>query len=104
MLTFCGKTDPLVNFLLLSFGKRIVIVDGVGYPSVGSICDLSNAHVAQALSAPVLLVGKSGVGDAVDSFNINTRFFESYGSFIISLSSNVDAIFVLRTDEDKCAK
>jgi AAA domain len=59
-----------------------VIVDGVGYPSVGSICDLSNAHLAQALGAPVLLVGKSGVGDAVDSFNINTRFFESYGSFL----------------------
>ena len=59
-----------------------MIVDGVGYPSVGSICDLSNAHLAQALGAPVLLVGKSGVGDAVDSFNINTRFFESYGSFL----------------------
>lgn len=62
-----------------------MIVDGVGYPSVGSICDLSNAHLAQALGAPVLLVGKSGVGDAVDSFNINTRYFESYGTYVIVL-------------------
>lgn len=50
---------------------RIVLVDGVGYPSVGSICGVSNAHVAQVLEIPVLLVGKKGVGDAVDSFNLN---------------------------------
>jgi cobyrinic acid a,c-diamide synthase len=57
----------------------LVIVDGVGYPSVGSICNVSNGHVARALRAPVLLVGKSGVGDAVDSFNLNAAYFESFG-------------------------
>ena len=46
----------------LGEGKRLVIVDGVGYPSVGSICGISNAHVAAALHCPVLLVGKHGVG------------------------------------------
>ena len=70
---------PILFQMNLSVGKRIVIVDGVGYPSVGSICNLSNADIALALKAPVLLVGKSGVGDAVDSFNMNARFFESYG-------------------------
>ena len=63
----------------LGRGKRIVIVDGVGYPAVGSICGISNAAVAQALGASVLLVGKRGVGDAVDSFNLNASFFESRG-------------------------
>lgn len=57
----------------------MVIVDGVGYPAVGSICGVSNADVAHALRAPVLLVGKSGVGDAVDSYNLNASFFESRG-------------------------
>lgn len=57
-----------------------MIVDGVGYPAVGSICNLSNANIAKALDCPVLLVGKAGVGDAVDSFNMNARFFESYGT------------------------
>ena len=57
----------------ISVGKRIVIIDGVGYPAVGSICGLSNADVAAELGVPVLLVGKSGVGDAVDSFNLNAR-------------------------------
>jgi hypothetical protein len=54
-------------------GKKIVLIDGVGYPSVGSICGVSNCDVAKALRAPVLLVGKSGVGDAVDSFNLNAK-------------------------------
>ena len=70
----------------LAKGKDIVIVDGVGYPSVGSICGTSNADVALSCGPisvtgrrkpmPVLLVGKSGVGDAVDSFNLNAAFFE----------------------------
>jgi dethiobiotin synthetase len=63
----------------ISIGKKIVLVDGVGYPSVGSIINLSNAAVAKALSAPVLLVGKSGVGDAVDSYNLNATYFASHG-------------------------
>ena len=55
------------------------MVDGVGYPAVGSICGVSNGDVAAALGAPVLLVGKSGVGDAVDSYNLNACFFEARG-------------------------
>ncbi|KAF4047495.1 ATPase family associated domain-containing protein 26 [Phytophthora infestans] len=60
-------------------GKKVVVVDGVGYPAVGSICGVSNAHVAKKLKTPVVLVGKKGVGDAVDSFNLNATFFESHG-------------------------
>ncbi|RLN53872.1 hypothetical protein BBJ28_00008002 [Nothophytophthora sp. Chile5] len=60
-------------------GKKVVVVDGVGYPAVGSICGVSNASVAKAVQAPVVLVGKKGVGDAVDSFNLNASFFESHG-------------------------
>lgn len=55
------------------------MVDGVGYPAVGSICGVSNGDVAASLNAPVLLVGKSGVGDAVDSYNLNACFFEARG-------------------------
>ena len=57
-------------------GKKVMVVDGVGYPAVGSITQTSNAVVAQALGAPVLLVGKSGVGDAVDSYCLNRAMFE----------------------------
>lgn len=61
----------------ISKGKRLTVIDGVGYPSVGSIVGCSSADLAIACRAPVLLVGKGGVGDAVDSFNLNARFFEA---------------------------
>ena len=54
----------------------MLIIDGVGYPAVGSITQTSNAAVAKALGAPVLLVGKRGVGDAVDSYVLNRSVFE----------------------------
>jgi dethiobiotin synthetase len=60
-------------------GARVVVVDGVGYPSVGSICGVCNAAVARALGAPVLLVGRKGVGDAVDAYNLNASYFGSFG-------------------------
>ncbi|KAF0712616.1 Aste57867_4752 [Aphanomyces stellatus] len=60
----------------ISASKRIVIIDGVGYPSVGSICGVSNADIAAALQPiSVVVVGKKGVGDAVDSFNLNASYF-----------------------------
>jgi hypothetical protein len=61
----------------ISEGKKLVLIDGVGYPSVGSICGISNADTAKVLQAPVILVSKSGVGDAVDSFNLNAWWVTS---------------------------
>lgn len=68
-------------------GKKIVIVDGVGFPAVGSICGTDNASVARAsgpvdassgrrIPAPALVVGGSGVGGAVDAYNLNATYFE----------------------------
>jgi hypothetical protein len=73
-------------------GKRVVLVDGVGFPAVGSICGTDNAAVLRACSYPiastrngdetvdrkpmgVVLVGGSGVGAAVDAFNLNATYF-----------------------------
>ncbi|GMF30250.1 unnamed protein product [Phytophthora fragariaefolia] len=91
-----GETDSAAQLLdkarrkvdELGRGKKVVVVDGVGYPAVGSICGVSNAHVAKALDAPVLLVGKKGVGDAVDSFNLNATFFESHGVKVLGAVFN----------------
>lgn len=71
-------------------GKHVVIIDGVGFPAVGSICGTDNASVArssgypllsssesqQRIPCPTVLVGGSGVGSAVDSFNLNAAYFE----------------------------
>ena len=86
-----GETEPSNTLIstaveavhTLAQGKRLVVVDGVGYPAVGSICNLSNGDIARALQAPVILIGKSGVGDAVDSYNMNARFFETYGVTVL---------------------
>jgi hypothetical protein len=69
----------------IALGKDVIIIDGVGYPSVGSITGTDNAAVALAsgylqpdgnrLPPSVLIVGKSGVGDAVDSYYLNAAYF-----------------------------
>mmetsp|Transcript_84435 Transcript_84435/g.149376 ORF Transcript_84435/g.149376 Transcript_84435/m.149376 type:complete len:350 (+) Transcript_84435:85-1134(+) len=63
----------------LSEGRRVVVVDGVGFPAVGSIVGVDNADVAKAARAPVLLVCKSGVGAAVDSFSLTSTYFLAKG-------------------------
>lgn len=82
----------------LAVGKKVVIIDGVGYPAVGSITGTDNASVARScgtkfpghtrVPAPVLLIGKSGVGDAVDSFNINATYFTHRGVPVIGAIFN----------------
>jgi len=57
--------------------KKFCLIDGVGYPAVGSITGTSNGEVASACGASVLLVGGKGVGDAVDTFNLNATYFSS---------------------------
>ena len=80
--------------------KAVVIIDGVGYPAVGSITGTDNCSVAMAsgyvhasdgndsgnvnvngtmistrIPPGILIVGKRGVGDAVDSYNLNSSYF-----------------------------
>jgi hypothetical protein len=92
LLAECGRAVDQV-----ARGKRVVLVDGVGFPAVGSICGTDNASVSRACGYPVfaadgnisdssshnerkpmgvVLVGGSGVGGAVDAFNLNATYFE----------------------------
>ena len=86
-----GETDTTAELLAkakysvdqLARNKRVVLIDGVGFPAVGSICGTDNASVALACGygpekpLSVLVVGPSGVGNAVDSFNLNATYFTS---------------------------
>lgn len=87
----------------LAEGRRVVIVDGVGFPAVGSIVGVDNADVAKAARAPVLLVCKCGVGAAIDSFSLNSSYFLAKGVPVLG------AVFNLGDTEgfytwDKCAE
>ncbi len=94
-----GETDDTKTLLhnaklavdKLAMNKRIIIIDGVGYPAVGSICGTDNVSVAKAcgyeiklsdgkreiIPPAVLIVGKRGVGDAIDSYNLNATYFKA---------------------------
>ena len=93
-----GETDDTKTLLervkqsvdTIALDKDVVIIDGVGYPAVGSICGTDNVSVALACgytsttsnlksSTPpaVLIVGKRGVGDAIDSYNLNATYFRA---------------------------
>lgn len=57
----------------------VVVVDGVGYPSVGSCCGVGNGDVAAAINANVVLVGPNGLGDAIDTVELMLQYFSSKG-------------------------
>lgn len=88
-----GTSEDLVRQCVsaverISQGKRVVVIDGVGYPSVGSIVGCSSADIALACHACVLLVGKQGVGDAIDSYNLCATYFERRGIPVIGAVFN----------------
>jgi len=98
---FLGSGDDIV-------GKKVVIIDGVGYPAVGSITGTDNADIARACGYPldvsnenennngssnrrppgVLLVGCSGVGNAIDSYNLNASYFKAKDVPVIGVVFN----------------
>lgn len=81
-------------------GKEVVLVDGVGYPGVGSTAGVSNAEVAAALGAPVLVVGRPGVGNAIDSFSMIRVYFEAMGVRVLgAVFGNVPAKASYHTPE-----
>ena len=103
----------------LARGKQIILMDGVGFPAVGSICGTDNAAVALACSYPlsnatrkpvgVLLVGGSGVGSAVDAFNLNASYFERaripvMGAVFNKLSTNKDDFYSLENCREQVTK
>ncbi|MEM9525399.1 MAG: AAA family ATPase, partial [Bacteroidota bacterium] len=52
-----------------------VIYEGTGHPGVGSVCDMSNAQVAQLLGAPVVMIVEGGIGSTIDKLNMNLAMF-----------------------------
>jgi dethiobiotin synthetase len=72
----------------LSRRKALVVVDGVGYPSVGSCCGLGNATVAAALGVPVLLVCNPGLGDCIDTMDLMLTYFKAKGATVTALVVN----------------
>lgn len=53
----------------------VVVYEGTGHPGVGSVIDLSNAQVAKALQASVVMIAEGGVGSTIDDLNVKLALF-----------------------------
>ncbi len=85
--------EPLTRRIRESYGRvaegrRAVVIEGTGHAGVGSVIDLSNAHVARMLDAPVLLVSRGGIGAPIDRVMLNRSLFERHGVDVIGVVLN----------------
>jgi phosphate acetyltransferase len=71
-----------------AYEKDYIIVEGTGHAGVGSVFDLSNAHVAKLLDAKVIIVAGGGIGRPIDEIAINKALFDRMGVPIIGALIN----------------
>lgn len=72
---FHFRQQMLEAAALLDIQHDVVIYEGTGHPGVGSVVDLSNADVAKALGASVIMVVEGGIGSTIDELNVNLALF-----------------------------
>jgi dethiobiotin synthetase len=82
------KADVLTSILGIGKNKELVIIDGVGDPSVGSVVGVSNVDVALSLSCRVVFVGKPGIGAALDNTVLCVAFMQNKGLTNIGIIYN----------------
>ncbi len=85
--------QPLVQRIEAAFDrvaweKDFVLCEGSGHAGVGSVFDLSNAHVARILGAKVIIVTQGGIGRPIDEVCLNQALFEKEGVPIIGVILN----------------
>jgi len=80
--------DVLALILGIGKDKSVVIVDGVGDPSVGSVVGVSNVDVALSLPCSVIFVGKPGIGAAIDNTVLCVSFMQYKGLSNIGIIYN----------------
>lgn len=81
-------TKIIDGYNKVSQKKDYVIIEGTGHAGVGSVIDKSNAEVAKLLQSKVVLVGKGGIGSAIDQLELNRKFFEAHGVEVIGVILN----------------
>jgi BioD-like phosphotransacetylase family protein len=68
--TACKKLESCCDLLL---------VEGAGHGGVGSVIGLNNADVAKLVDAPVVMVAGGGIGNVIDSVQLNLALYEKQG-------------------------
>jgi len=67
ILAACRKMEEKYDFL---------IIEGAGHGGVGSVVGANNAMVAKILDAPVLMITGGGIGNVIDSVELNLALYE----------------------------
>jgi len=57
----------------------LVIVEGAGHGGVGSVIGLNNAEMAKLVGGPVVMVAGGGIGNVIDSVQLNLALYEKSG-------------------------
>jgi len=65
-----------------------LIVEGTGHVGVGSIVNLSNAHIASLLNLPLIIVASGGLGASFDALAINKALCDACGIAISGVILN----------------
>lgn len=76
------KNNIVTNLLKLSNKYKFVVVDGIGFPGVGSCCGISNVELAHAIDAGVLYIAPAGLGMAIDKMFEHIRFIKMYAAVL----------------------
>lgn len=80
--------EALASIFDIAKGKAVVIIDGIGDPSVGSVIGVSNVDIAAALACRVIFVGKPGIGAAIDNTVLCISFMQQKGIADIGIIYN----------------
>ncbi|MEI7728191.1 MAG: AAA family ATPase [Verrucomicrobiota bacterium] len=72
----------------VAWERDFVLCEGSGHAGVGAVFDLSNAQVAKALGAKVIIVARGGIGKPIDEVTLNQALFEKEGVEIIGVIIN----------------
>lgn len=57
----------------------LLLIEGAGHGGVGSVIGLNNADVAKLVDAPVIMVAGGGIGNVIDSVQLNLALYEKQG-------------------------
>jgi BioD-like phosphotransacetylase family protein len=82
------KKAILDSFEVIGQGKDLVVVEGSGHAGVGSVFDMSNAHVAKLLNAKAVIVTLGGIGRPIDEVAVNRSLFEKEGVPVVGVVVN----------------
>ena len=66
----------------------VLLVEAAGHGGVGSVIGLNNAEMARLVDAPVLMVAGGGIGNVIDSVQLNLALYEKAGARVRMLLVN----------------